>query len=151
MIEIINGFFVKHSQRKDISFLDQKFDYNLLKTAFNVILENDHSLSVAKFIWLYYNNAHLMRITHLHEIISTILDTKFYFLFFHWGWQVRNVFYYFILFTFNHRIRNMDNNNSFTSEAINSARGIIKRRSLSDSPNVTNYLEIVYIIIIFFR
>lgn len=71
-----------------------------------VIVSNDHSLCVSKFIWLYYRNSHLMSIEHLHETCIPMFENIYKF-FFHWSWQVRNLFYYFILFIINHRIKYM--------------------------------------------
>ena len=48
-----------------------------------------------------------MIIDHLHEFIHDIYKTKFFRLFFHWSWQVRNMFYYFVLFFLNHRMKNL--------------------------------------------
>lgn len=71
------------------------------------VIAIDHSLCVAKFLWLYYKNAHLMSTSHLGEIFQSIFLSKFYSLFFHWSWQVRNIFYYFILYIIGFRIENI--------------------------------------------
>ena len=47
-----------------------------------------------------------MNIVHVHEIFSECFKPKFFFLFFHWSWQVRNIFYYFLWFIINHRLKN---------------------------------------------
>lgn len=78
----------------------------------NIIIEKDHSLCVAKILCLYYKNAHIMNIIHVHETFQDIFKTKFFKLFFHWSWQVRNIFYYLLIFIVNHRIKNK----TFTSE-----------------------------------
>ncbi len=48
-----------------------------------------------------------MIIDHLHNFVNDLYRNKFFKLFFHWSWQVRNMFYYFILFFLNHKIKNM--------------------------------------------
>ena len=49
-----------------------------------------------------------MIVEHFHEFVYDLYNNnKFYKLFFHWSWQVRNMFYYFILFILNHRIKNI--------------------------------------------
>jgi len=48
-----------------------------------------------------------MIIDHLHDFVNDIYRNKFFVLFFHWSWQVRNMFYYFVLFFLNHRVRNL--------------------------------------------
>lgn len=45
---------------------------------------------------------------HFHDFMDDIYKNKFYRLFFHWSWQVRNMFYYFTLFILNHRIKNFN-------------------------------------------
>lgn len=69
----------------------------------------DHSLCVSKFLWLYYKNAHIMSIDHLEAFLTDVYRTKFYKLFFHWSYQVRNVFYHLTLFIIDYRIRNDTN------------------------------------------
>jgi len=51
-----------------------------------------------------------MSFDHVAEGFIYIFNTKFYEFFFHWSWQVRNIFYHIYLFTVNHRIRNMNLN-----------------------------------------
>ena len=82
-----------------------KFDYNTLSQSMKTIIQIDHSLCVAKFLWLYYKDAHLMSINHLGEICQSVFITKFYNLFFHWSWQVRNLFYYFVLYIIGFRLK----------------------------------------------
>ena len=48
-----------------------------------------------------------MILEHIHEFVQDIYQTRFFKLFFHWSWQVRNMFYYFVLFFLNHRIKFM--------------------------------------------
>jgi len=71
---------------------------NLKFIASNIIFKHDHSLCVAKLIWLYYKNGHVMVIDHLHEFVFDIYKDRFFKLFFHWSWHIRNMFYYFVLF-----------------------------------------------------
>ena len=97
LVSIIDSMFVSFSiKNPDIIFA--KFDYNTLSQSMKTIIQIDHSLCVAKFLWLYYKDAHLMSINHLGEICQSVFITKFYNLFFHWSWQVRNLFYYFVLY-----------------------------------------------------
>ena len=83
-----------------------KFDYNILSQAMRTIIKIDHSLCVAKFLWFYYKNAHLMSMNHIGEICQSVFISKFYNLFFHWSWQVRNLFYNLILYIMGFRIKN---------------------------------------------
>lgn len=48
-----------------------------------------------------------MSIEHVQEMMNEFFSSKwFYRLFFHWSWQVRNIFYYLLVFTINHRLKN---------------------------------------------
>jgi hypothetical protein len=105
-IKILDSFFEEYERKKDICDFSYKFDYNLIKKAANAIFAVDHSVCVSKLIWLYYKNTHLMNIVHVHEIFSECFKPKFFSLFFHWSWQVRNILYYFIWFVINHRLKN---------------------------------------------
>jgi hypothetical protein len=46
-----------------------------------------------------------MYVEHLVETVQNIFDNYFYKLFFHWSWQVRNIFYYFLIYIINYRIK----------------------------------------------
>jgi hypothetical protein len=50
-----------------------------------------------------------MLLEHYAEIMHFIYDKIFYNLFFHWSWQVRNVFYYILLYIVNYRIKKLVN------------------------------------------
>ena len=104
LIDIINSIFYEF--RDNISgdiFL--KFNYNLLTQIDKYLFKVDHSLCVSKIILFYYNCAHLMNTFHLGEILQTIFFNKFYNLFFHWSYEVRDKFYYFILYIIGYRIK----------------------------------------------
>lgn len=87
-----------HEADQAISDLKSNFDYNLLKKCMNILIERDHSLCLGKVIWFLYENAHLMNEEHLNDMLLNLLENKFWNLFFHWSWQVRNIFYHFILY-----------------------------------------------------
>ena len=104
LIDIINSIFYEF--RDNINgeiFL--KFNYNLLTQIDKYLFKVDHSLCVSKIILFYYNCAHLMNTFHLGEILQTIFFNKFYNLFFHWSYEVRDKFYYFILYIIGYRIK----------------------------------------------
>ncbi len=48
-----------------------------------------------------------MSIDHVEEFMTDIYRTKFFRLFFHWSYQVRNIFYYLILYIIGYRIKYM--------------------------------------------
>lgn len=106
VITIIDLVFSPYTNKPKKSH-PSKFNYNILTVAMKSIIAIDHSLCVAKFFWLYYKNAHLMSINHLAEICQSVFISKFYLFFFHWSWQVRNIFFYFILYIIGFRIKNV--------------------------------------------
>jgi len=104
LIDIINSLFYEFQTNNNGEYF-LKFNYNLLNQIDRCIFKVDHSLCVSKVILLYYNCAHLMSVFHLGEILQTTFFSKFYNLFFHWSYEVRDKFYYFILFIIGHRIK----------------------------------------------
>ena len=105
LITILDSFFEASIKNKMPSF-GYKFDYNLLKSTFTIILEIDNALCIAKLLWFYYKHSHRMSIIHLVEVISEIFQNKFYFLFFHWSWQVREIFHHYLLYIVSYKIKN---------------------------------------------
>ena len=104
--------------QKEIQNSEVHFNYNLIQHAFIIIMNTENSLSIAKFIWLYYKDAHLIPAKHLVNLSNTIFIPNFYLLFFHWSFQIREIFYHLLLYVFKHRIKNK------------MAKTIINRRSL---------------------
>ncbi len=105
LIDIINSLFYEFQNNNNNGEIFLKFNYNLLNQIDKCIFKVDHSLCVSKIILLYYNCAHIMSVFHLGEILQTTFLSKFYNLFFHWSYEVRDKFYYFILFIIGHRIK----------------------------------------------
>ena len=106
LIDIIDSVFKKfHSKYPNLIFA--KYDYNTLSQAMYITIKTDHSLCVAKFILLYYNNVHLMPMEHIGQICKSVFISKFYDLFFHWSYEVRDKFYYFILYIIGFRLRSI--------------------------------------------
>ena len=105
-IKILDSFFQVYEQNKNTSSFSYKFDYDLLKNPFNIVFEIDNALCIAKYLWLYYKHAHIMSIIHINEILTDIFKNKFFNLFFHWSWQVRDIFYHLLWYIVSHRIKN---------------------------------------------
>ena len=105
LIDIIDSIFKKFNS-KFPNLLFTKFDYNILSQAMFTTIKIDHSLCVSKFILLYYNNVHLMPMEHIGQICQSIFISKFSDLFFHWSYEVRDKFYFFILYIIGFRIKN---------------------------------------------
>ena len=85
----------------------EKFNYNLLNIILQHILNVDHSLCVSKIILFYYKYSHLIPIIYLSSVCQSFLGKKFYELFFHWSFEVRDKFFYLILFMFDFRLKNL--------------------------------------------
>lgn len=105
-VKILDSFFeIYTANKKSLSF-SYKFDYDLLKNPFNIVCDIDNALCIAKYLWLYYKHGHVMSIIHMNEVLIDIFRNKFFVLFFHWSWQVRDIFYHLLWYIVSHRIKN---------------------------------------------
>ena len=147
VFDILNSFFQEFDLNRSISSFAFKLDYNLLWKAIRVILLTDHYLCVCKVIWFLYHNAHLMNIDALYKMIKTLFADFFYLLFFHWSPQVRNLFYYFLLFVIQYKLKyNFEcflQGNTKTITRRKSA--ILEKLNQKDDDAVLNYLSKNYI------
>lgn len=139
-IKILDSFFEEYERKEETSDFSYKFDDGTFKQAKNVIFENDHSLCVAKLLWLYYNRAHTMNIIHVAETMQEIFKNKFFKLFFHWSWQVRNVFYYLLWFVINHKIKNK----SFSNERTKLSKERLDKLNCKDEVGFLNIIKYDY-------
>ena len=106
VFDIISSLFQEyHNRYPDRLF--EKFNYNLLNQVIKHILKIDHSLCVSKVILFYYNYAHLIPTVHLGDICQNIFGKRFYDLFFHWSFEVRDKFFYLILFIMGFKLKNL--------------------------------------------
>ena len=106
LIDIINSIFKEFEKNySNENFL--KFNYVLLNQIDKCIFKVDHSLCVAKLFLFYYNCAHLMTEFHIGEFMQIILFGKFFNLFFHWSFEVRDKYFYFILYIVGHKLKNI--------------------------------------------
>ena len=85
----------------------EKIDYKIILNSFLAIINTDNSLAIAKFIWFYYKNISLLSEKHVNKIITYIFIPNFFILFFHWSFQIRNIFYHFLIFIINHKMKNL--------------------------------------------
>ena len=102
MSYLFEEFMIKYPEKKF-----EKFNYNLLNIIIPHILNVDHSLCVSKIILFYYKYSHLIPISYLSGVCQNFLGKKFYDLFFHWSFEVRDKFFYLILFVFDFRLKNL--------------------------------------------
>lgn len=125
VFDILHAFFQEYNENRIISSFPYKVDYNLIWKACKLIFENDHYMCICKVLWFVYHNSHLFNIESYYNLLKLILNDWFFFLFFHWSFQVRNIFYYYLLFIIQHKLKcNFDK--SFTTEVSN----IKHRRSI---------------------
>ena len=106
IFDIISSLFLEFNNKYP-DRLFEKFNYNLLSIIIKHIFKVDHSLCVSKVILFYYKYAHLIPNVHLGDICQDILGKRFYDLFFHWSFEVRDKFFYFILFIMGFRLKNL--------------------------------------------
>ena len=93
------------SQNKMKNSSENQFNYNIIQQAFIITMNTENSLSISKFILFYYKNAHLIPMKHLINIVNIIFIPNFFNFFFHWSFQIREVFYYILLYIFEYRLK----------------------------------------------
>ena len=102
------------------------FDYNFFFKGLFMVIEGDHSLNIAKVLWVLYNNISLItqgtsKIYSVLEFIYTLADRKqtlcdfllgsqFFRLFLHWSFNVRQVFHHLLIFRMFHQHRSSNSN-----------------------------------------
>ena len=107
IMDIISYLFEEFIKRNQFGEKFEKFNYNLLNIIMQHILKVDHSLCVSKIILFYYKYSHLIPIIYLSGVCQNFLGNKFYDLFFHWSFEVRDKFFYLILFVFDFKLKNI--------------------------------------------
>ena len=106
IFDIISSLFQEYISKYP-NKLFEKFNYNLLNQVINHIMKIDHSLCVSKVLLFYYNYAHLIPTAHLGDFCQNFLGKRFYALFFHWSFEVRDKFFYLILFILDFKIKGL--------------------------------------------
>ena len=106
VFDILDSFFKEYQANINISSFKFKVDYNIIFKSISIILNQDCYLSISKVFWFLYNNAHLMNLDRLSKFSKYIFNEKFFDIFFHWSYQVRNFFFYFLHFTIGHKLKN---------------------------------------------
>jgi hypothetical protein len=106
IFDIISSLFQEYMS-KNPNKLFEKFNYNLLNQVIKHIMKVDHSLCVSKVLLFYYNYAHLIPTAHLGDFCQNFLGKRFYALFFHWSFEVRDKFFYLILFILDFKIKGL--------------------------------------------
>ena len=109
LINILDYLFNKEFDLSnfDKNITKEKIDYKIIQNSFFAVINTENSLAIAKFIWFYYKNISLLSAKHVNKVITHILLPYFFSLFFHWSYQIRDLFYYFLAFIINHKIKNL--------------------------------------------
>jgi hypothetical protein len=110
LFDILHSLFQEYNLNRMHSNFAHKVDYNLLKRSIIIIIDTDQFLCIRKVLWFFYYNAHIMNLDSFSKLMKLLLSEYFFKLFFHWSYQVRNIFYYFLLFIINHKLRTNHNN-----------------------------------------
>lgn len=120
IFDILHNFFQEFDQNRSISSFSYKFDYNILWKSIKIIIESDQFMCISKVVWFLYHNSHLFNIEALYKILKSLFNLYFFKLFFHWSYHVRNIFYYFLLFIIQHKLKvNFENCFIYNKEQYN--------------------------------
>jgi hypothetical protein len=131
VIDILDDLFNKKYNFNDFrdNYLKNEIDCTIIKKAFMISVDSDNSLAVAKFIWFYYKNISILTFHHIDEIINYILLSKnFFHFFFHWSFQIREIFYYFIIFILGYKIKGKIKSKNEINEKNNKSKNYEIRR-----------------------
>ena len=142
VLEILDNLFNSKYENDDFRiYLKDEIDYTVMKRAFVIIVESDNCLAIAKFIWFYYKNNSLINSHHMSDIIKFIISI-FFKLFFHWSFQIREIFYFFVIFIlgykFKSRLKSKNEENKIKKEKVfNKKRdSIIFEKDFFDIENI---------------
>ena len=102
IFEILDYLFNKKYEYNN--FIKEEIDLTVVKNAFVIIVGSENCLAIAKFIWFYYKNNSLINFNHMNDIIKYIISI-FLKLFFHWSFQIREIFYFFIVFILGYKLK----------------------------------------------
>jgi len=77
--------------KKNKSSVPSNFDYTFFYKGLEILLEANHAIVTSKAIWMLYMVFHVFPTNQKIQVLDMI-SKKFYDLFFHWSWNIRNVF-----------------------------------------------------------
>ncbi|EAR90403.2 hypothetical protein TTHERM_00112530 (macronuclear) [Tetrahymena thermophila SB210] len=78
------------------------FDFSFFLKGIRTVLDQDHSICLARVIWVIYNNFTLFPPDFQKEICEYLFSNLFFRLFMHWSYNVRMIFQYFLIYRINH-------------------------------------------------
>ena len=147
LINILDYLFNKEYNLSnfDKNIIKEKIDYKIIQNSFFAVINTENSLAIAKFIWFYYKNISLLSTKHVNKVITHILLPNFFILFFHWSFQIREIFYYFLIFILNHKIKSLikphkiKENNNIINENENENINKNNENNVNDDNSSNNY------------
>ncbi|KAL4500572.1 hypothetical protein ABPG72_002996 [Tetrahymena utriculariae] len=78
------------------------FDFSFFLKGIRTVLDQDHSVCLARVIWVIYNNFTLFPPDFQKEICEYLFSNLFFRLFMHWSYNVRMIFQYFLIYRIHH-------------------------------------------------
>ena len=109
MLNLFDYLFNKEYELSNFTknIIKDKIDYKIIKNSFFTIANTDNSLAIAKYILFYYKNISVLSAKHVNKIITFILRSYFFQFFFHWSFQIREMFYFFLVYIINYKIKKL--------------------------------------------
>ena len=95
-IEFINDLFTELASKK--KKIPATFNYVIFFKGLKMILESDFSFAISKTMIMIYNHFNLFNLEFRKNISMYFLGKGFFRLFLHWSHNVRDTFYYFLIF-----------------------------------------------------
>jgi hypothetical protein len=74
------------------------FDFTFFFQGIYIALDIDHSISIAKVLSLLYRTMHYYPGENKHDFIMELLKRHFYRFFFHWCYNIREMFYLILMY-----------------------------------------------------
>ena len=107
LLNILDNLFNKEYllNKNNKNTIKDKIDYKIIFNSFLAVIRTENSLAIAKYIWFYYKNISVLSVKHVNKVITHILMPSFFMLFFHWSFQIRDIFNYFLIYIINHKIK----------------------------------------------
>jgi hypothetical protein len=84
------------------------FDYNLFEQASDILINDEDSVSLPRLFWFYYSCNNLVLNGNLKWFIIHIVNKNFDKLAYHWSFTIRQVYYKFLLYVINDKIKDKE-------------------------------------------
>ena len=140
LVDILDSLFNKDLKYKNFHKYEIRdgINYHIIQKSFFVIINSDNSLAIAKYIWFYYKNITKLNYKHVNEVITYIIIPFFFKFFFHWSFQIRNIFYHFIIYIIKYRLKSKIKDKKFSNsdDSTKSLFFVSKRLSMNIFENL---------------